>query len=263
MVTEISAVGLGHSVVAQSGMVTVPRVSEMSRSVQADSVLPILRDQQASSAVQVAGAFSALRSRQESLNEAAATVREVSKATEKAGQFLGKMVENLTTLVKIYPPYPLDSPERIDLLNGFGGLRRQIEALTFPKPRLLDAVDQFIDKSLDELIKLSGTPKNLATELDREPMWDIPFLNSSSASDDEVSKALEQVKSMQGLVEQLQSSMWEDVVNFVRQTGAPEAESKGAEVRNLLAELAEGMKLGDQRGIGRNASQLEAAAGLR
>lgn len=135
MVTEISGAGLSHSVVAQSSTVTASRVTEMSRAAQAASALPVARDKQASSAAQVAGAFALLRTRQEALNQAAATVREVGKTVEEAGQLLGKMEEDLTAVVKMYPPYPLDNPERIDLLNSFGGLRRQIDALTFSAAR--------------------------------------------------------------------------------------------------------------------------------
>jgi len=257
MVTEISGAGLSHSVVAQSSTVTAPRVTEMSRAAQATSALPVARDKQASSAAQVAGAFALLRTRQEALNQAAATVREVGKTAEEAGKLLGKMEEDLTAVVKMYPPYPLDNPERIDLLNSFGGLRRQVDALTFPPPAELATVDQVLEDPQEESTALSGKPESLAATLDREPMWDIPFLDALAASDDEVSKALEHVKSMQGFVEELQSSMWEDVVSYVNQAATPEAESKGAEVRNLLAEL------GERSGIGRNASQLEAAAESR
>lgn len=257
MVTEISGAGLSHSVVAQSSTVTAPRVTEMSRAAQAATALPVARDKQASSAAQVAGAFALLRTRQEALNQAAVTVREVGKTAEEAGQLLSKMEEDLTAVVKMYPPYPLDNPERIDLLNSFGGLRRQIDALTFPPPEALAAVDQVLEDPQEETVASSDKPESLAATLDREPMWDIPFLDVLAASDDEVSKALEHVKSMQGFVEDLQSSMWEDVVSFVNQAATPEAESKGAEVRDLLAEL------GETSGIGRNASQLEAAAESR
>ena len=257
MVTEISAVGLAHSVVAQSGTEAVPRVAEMLRPVRVDLVLPAVRDKQASSTTQVAGAYALLRNHQEVLNQAAVTVREVGKTAEEAGQLLSRMEKDLTVLVKIYPPYPLDNPERIDLLNSFGGLRRQIDALTFPPPESLDAVDQVLVDPPDESAKLLGKPESLSASLDREPMWDIPFLDPSSASDDEVSKALEHVKSMQGFVEELQSRMWDDVFSFVNRAATPEVESKGADIRDLLGEL------GEPGGIGRNASQLEAAAESR
>jgi hypothetical protein len=215
----------------------------------------VFRDKQSTTATQVTGAFAQLRTRQEVLNQAASTVRDVGNTAKEAEQLLGKMEEDLTAVVKMYPPYPLDNPERVSLLNSFGGLRRQIDALTFPPPEALAAVDKVLGTQEDSTVATEVRPESLAAALDKEPMWDIPTLDTATASDDEVAKALEHVKSMQGFLEDLQSSMWEDVVSFVNQAVTPEAESKGAIVRDLLAELGS-----ERSGIGRNATQLEAVA---
>jgi hypothetical protein len=256
MVTEISGAGVSHSVAAQTSAAAAARVAETSRPVNSGVVSDVVsRDKQSTTATQVTGAFAQLRTRQEVLNQAASTVRDVGNTAKEAEQLLGKMEEDLTAVVKMYPPYPLDNPERVSLLNSFGGLRRQIDALTFPPPEALAAVDEVLGSQETTTIATDVKPESLAATLDREPMWDIPVLDPESASDEEVSKALEHVASMQGFLEDLQSSMWEDVVSFVNQAATPEAESKGAEVRDLLAELGS-----ERNGIGRNATQLEAAA---
>jgi hypothetical protein len=42
------------------------------------------------------------------------------------------MKANLFTIVKMYPPYPLESKERAKILESYVGLRREIEQLTIP-----------------------------------------------------------------------------------------------------------------------------------
>jgi hypothetical protein len=44
------------------------------------------------------------------------------------------MQGNLTTIVKNYPPYPIDSMERRDLLMSYISLRKEIESLMVPPP---------------------------------------------------------------------------------------------------------------------------------
>ena len=45
---------------------------------------------------------------------------------------LGEMRKTLETVVKQYPPYPLDSVQRAQYLNSIPALHKQIEALTVP-----------------------------------------------------------------------------------------------------------------------------------
>ena len=64
---------------------------------------------------------------------------EISQGIEKADQALAdineelkKAKEDLTRIVKMYPPYPQGSKERAKLLSSYLGLRKQIEKLTVP-----------------------------------------------------------------------------------------------------------------------------------
>lgn len=45
---------------------------------------------------------------------------------------VSKMKANLTSIVKMYPPYPPGSQERARILKSYIGLRREIEQLTIP-----------------------------------------------------------------------------------------------------------------------------------
>ncbi|MDP2831864.1 MAG: hypothetical protein Q8Q28_00920 [Pseudomonadota bacterium] len=256
MVTEISGAGLSHSVVSQAGVTAAQRVvgtvrPESSGVPQSD----VVRDKQVSASTQVAGAYAQLRARQDVQNKAASVVREVGDTVEKAGQLLDKIENNLGEIVKMYPPYPIDSPQRISLLNNIDGLRKQIDDLTYPPPESVDAVDRLLGNQTDAVDKegKAATRQGVFAVV-KDSLWDISTLDPQAASDAEVSKALDQVKAMKSSLEDLKDGMWNDVVSFVKQAQSPEAQAAG--VREQLADLG-------GRGIGSNARQLVQAAELK
>jgi len=178
-------------------------------------------------------------------------VREVSDTVEQSDKLLGKIEKNLGEIVKMYPPYPIDSPQRISLLNDISGLRKQIEALTFPPSDTVDAVGRLLGKQADATDTTGDTATNLDTlTAIKEQMWDIPALDPLAASNAEVSEALDQVKATKSSLEDLKDGMWNDVVSFVKQAQSPEAQATG--VRGQLADLG-------NLGIGSNARQLDQA----
>lgn len=257
MVTEISGTGVSHSVASQTGTTAVQRPVGTVRPDDAGLSRPgASRDKQVLASTQVAGTYAQLRVRQDALNQAASVVREVSDTVEESDKLLGKVEKNLGEIVKMYPPYPIDSPQRVSLLNDISGLRKQIEALTFPPSDTVDAVGRLLGTQTDT----TGSTKDADTKLDalaaiKDQMWDIPALDPKAASDAEVSKALDQVKATKASLEDLKNGMWDDVVNFVKQAQSPEAQNEAAGVRGQLADLG---NLGNL-GIGSNASQLNQA----
>ena len=56
--------------------------------------------------------------------------------------------------------------------------------------------------------------------------------------------------SLKARLEELQSGMWQDVVDFTQRAETPEVRDEAAGVRDLLADVGD-------RGIGSNARQLE------
>lgn len=255
MVTEISGAGLGHSVVGQLGVAETQRLVGVVRSDEALSLQSVdARDKQGLLSAQVAGSFAQLRADQDASNKAASVVREVGDAVEQTRQLLDKIESKLGEIVKMYPPYPIDNPQRIELLNNIGGLRKQIDALTFPPPddvkeagRLLGARADAIDKEGDVAVITD------AVAAIKERMWDIPVLDPLAASDEDVSKLLEQIKATELSLEDLQAGMWQDVVSFVKEVNSPEAQNEAAGVREQIADLG-------SAGIGGNARQLVQAA---
>ncbi len=270
MVAEISGAGGSHSVLAQAGAALSSRGADHLRISKTSEPLQMASgglspERQSSTTTQIVGAYAQLQSRRELLNGVASVVREVENTAEKAGQLLSEMEENLGAVVKMYPPYPVDSPDRIQLLNNFGGLRKQVEALTFPPEDVINSVARVLDIQSNEVAEKGSESASVAS-LVKEPMWDIPTLDPMTASDADVGKTLDQVLAMKSVLDKLHASMWKDVINFVGQADTSAAVSGGSEVRSQLAELGEQsleVRAGNetrnsvnQTGIGRNAIQL-------
>jgi hypothetical protein len=198
-------------------------------------------DRQTPDSTQVAGVYSHLRGRQDALNQAASVLREVGKGVEKAGKLLDKVESSLDQIVKMFPPYPVNSPIRVSLLNKVSGLHQQIDQLTFPSPDTVNVVNRLLNGKTDASANpIAGVQHQL---------WDLPTLDPQAASDQQVSQALDQVKALQADLKASQTGMWQDVVSFVRKAETPEARNQAAGVRAQLAEPS-------ISGIGGSSSQL-------
>lgn len=68
------------------------------------------------------------------LNELVTGVRETNEQLNNVAEQVSKMQGNLMAIVKNYPPYPLESLERRDLLMSYMSLRKEIESLMVPPP---------------------------------------------------------------------------------------------------------------------------------
>ncbi len=239
MVTEISAAGLGHSVVGQSVAASAQRVAGLSRpgEVTAELVADV-RSEQASTSTQLTGAFAQLRVRQDVLHKSASLIREIDQVAGKAEELLNKVDNKLGEIVKMYPPYPIDSPQRVSLLNDIGGLRKQIDALTFPPSDAVDALQKLLSPQMsgsEEVSQLNLSPE--AIEDVRTQLWDIPLLDPAEATDEAAASVLKQIRDLKSSIEDLQSGMWKDVVSFVKMADSPESESKATSVREQIADL--------------------------
>lgn len=255
MVTEISGASLSHSVVGQLGASASQRVVESVRPEVSDARIgAVANGEPNASFTQVGGLYAKLLAHQDALNKSASAVREVGVTVEKASQLLSKMEEDLSAIVKMYPPYLVDNPERVSFLNNFGGLRKQIEALTFPPPEALDALGRLLGRQEVTNSKDAGIAEQMsAVSLIKVPMLGIPELNPLAAGDVEVSKALDQIKSMRSSLDDWQSGMWKDVISFVQQSDSTEAQGNADGIRKQLSAIG-------NYGIGINASQLDQAA---
>lgn len=125
----------------------------------------------------------------ESSNQAALAIRSADAAMARISDSLAKMKQALTQIVKQYPPFALDSGERVEYLNSIAGLRKQIEALTIqPGAGRLGAAASY------EVSFPGGGQfafRVSAPGLDGKGL-DIPVLGAR-AGDDEVAAALDKV----------------------------------------------------------------------
>jgi len=256
MVAEISGAGLGHSVVSLAGASSVQRPIGLTYMEDVGSQSSeVTQDKSTSSSTQVAGVYARLHAHKDEINSAASVVRKVSDTVEKVNKILDNMESNLGEIVKMYPPYPVDSPQRITLLNKIDGLRKQIDNLTFPPPESMNAMDHLLGVGASAAAAEGDLPAATADKLTaaKERMWDIPTLDPVKASDEDVAKVLEKTKAAIVSLEGLKSSIWQDVVSFVNSGESPEMPGDAARVREQIASLG-------GRGISSNSLQLERVA---
>jgi hypothetical protein len=116
------------------------------------------------------------------LGEADAQVAQVDVA-------LAGMQTALEGIVKRYPPYGNGAPERIDLINQVTGLRKQLEALTFP-PEAAEA---------EALVKALPTVGQEDQKLQQVP-------------DEELAALLDKVVAAREEIAIVRESMWADIV---------------------------------------------------
>lgn len=120
----------------------------------------------------------------------AIVAHQTQKALAGAEAILDAAEESLIGIVKRYPPYAPDSPQRIELLNQVTGLRKQIEALEFP-PAASEEANQ-----LDPLLqKLLGLGNEVATA--------IP--------DEALAALLDKVESAKTLIAEQRAGVWADL----------------------------------------------------
>jgi hypothetical protein len=239
MVTDISAAGLSHSVVGQSALASVQRVAGLARQEEVlTEGVGNRRGGQTSTSAQVTGAFAQLRVRQDLLLKSASLIREIDQVTGKAEELLDKIDNKLGEIVKMYPPYPIDSPQRVSFLNDIGGLRKQIDALTFPPADAVDDLQKLLSPQkigFEEAVDLSFSSD--AVEDVKTRLWDIPWLEQNSVTDEEVVSVLNQIRELKSSIDDLQAGMWKDVVSFVKKADSPESENKATGVREQIADL--------------------------
>ena len=115
---------------------------------------------------------------QESSAQAAKLINQTDRVYAKQQDLLKKMDEQLQGIVKQYPPYGNTDPKRLEYLKSFDGLRREIEALQFPK-----------DPQAEQ-----GLPQGVALPTGQASLG-LPNLSGASVTDAQVGNAASYVQS--------------------------------------------------------------------
>ncbi len=119
--------------------------------------------------------------------------READTALAKAIDLVKQMKAQLSAVTKQFPPFPADSEERFRYLNGFSGLRAQVESLTFPPE----------PASEGNWAGIRFPPERIG--------WDIPRLDPATADDAAVQAAEAQVGRIADDLVQRRQSLFDSV----------------------------------------------------
>ena len=112
------------------------------------------------------------------LNGMAKNIQNSNKSIEIVEEHVDDMQNQLETIVKNYPPFPLESQERISNLKNYSSIRKLIDKLTIPP------VEEFIPEAI--------TKKNKPN---------IPELAPTS-TDNEIAASLEQLENVKTVLKQ-------------------------------------------------------------
>lgn len=215
--------------VSEIGKVTVQPLATSVRaaSVPSANMAPVAASTPLADASFLAPRLAAVSGDRELQAQRAGQIREAQAAIEAIRGRLGGIEKTLVQIVKQYPPYPLDNPQRVLMLNQVQGLRKELDALTVPAPYRFPS----------EQVKLPQTeagPLPTPVVVAREYVA-LPSLDPQKASDEEVASALEQIQALHKNIEQAAERMWQDVVGFVGKADPSQAEDQSRSVRGYLA----------------------------
>lgn len=68
------------------------------------------------------------------MNQLAKGARETNEEINKAVEQVNAMQSNLTAIVKNFPPFPMESKERQELLMSYSSIRQELMRMTVPQP---------------------------------------------------------------------------------------------------------------------------------
>jgi len=68
------------------------------------------------------------------LNSVATNLRQSNEGLKAATAIIDQMKQSLDTIIKNFPPYPIESKERMDQLMRYSSLQKQILSLMIPPP---------------------------------------------------------------------------------------------------------------------------------
>jgi hypothetical protein len=146
-------------------------------------------------------------------------MRQAQQALASAEEILAAAEDALGGIVKRYPPYAPNSPERVQLLNQVSGLKKQIEALNFP-PEAAEKAEK-LDPVLKELLGL---------------VEELP----AAIPDEALAALLEKVETAKATVAEQRDVMWSDLFGPDREQAAmAQAKQSQADLANMELPLSQ------------------------
>jgi len=145
-------------------------------------------------AVNISTTASIQANREKSI-EAGKLIREAEKVLTQQENILQGMNDNLQAIVKQFPPFLADDPARADYLDGFSGLRKQLESLRVPRQSSTEGV----------------LPKEIRFPSNRNGS-EIPNLDAATASDEQVAAVSQKVEMAIAKIASQRDAMSHDVI---------------------------------------------------
>lgn len=213
MVNEISsASGIGQV----QGMVTelAPELVGSGRFLPAGERTPSAHGDESDATSSIRAKYSDAVAAKEGAFEQALEIRQVLKSVDEIGGVLSTVQDALGGIVKRYPPYLPDSPERVDLLNQVTGLRKQIEALSVPAE---------VSKRVPDLVPLIA--KLIGIE------WQL----AEDVSDAELGMFFSQAETAAGQLKEVPSGMWADLFSGDGQSDEKAVIAQSLDAKNAVA----------------------------
>ena len=124
----------GQSAVAREAEVVASPALQAQRSPQFPQQDQRDTVQLKSSMVKNLDAVKAIEQMHSRLNDLVKGVRQSNEELNKAAEQVSQMQSGLMSIVKNFPPYPIESQERRDLLMSYMSLRKEIESMMVPPP---------------------------------------------------------------------------------------------------------------------------------
>lgn len=136
-IENISSANTSYQQVVYSNKQVNPAPQTSAEQNQDKTQTPTVSDQvqiKHSSASKNLDAVRAIEMMHARLNELAKGARETNEALASATDKIDQTRAQLATIIKNYPPFPLDNKERQEILMSYAGIRKEIEQLMVPPP---------------------------------------------------------------------------------------------------------------------------------
>ncbi|WP_281185260.1 hypothetical protein [Trichlorobacter lovleyi] len=128
------------------------------------------------------------------MNQLVKGTRETNEALNKAAEQVNFMQGNLTSIIKNFPPFPIDSKERQELLMSYTSIRQEMMKMTIPQPP--PPMYEQVKHEWDKTVGQNGQMLSSA----------VPALETTS-SDTQVNEAAAQLENASAGLANLSSSV--------------------------------------------------------
>ncbi|NNF99203.1 MAG: hypothetical protein HKM93_07480 [Desulfobacteraceae bacterium] len=148
------------------------------------------------------------------LSKVAGSIRSTDDTMENIDQHLKKMKSDLVEIIKLFPPFPPGSEERVKNLKHFSTLRRQIDALAFEPPD--EGAREIMGDSKQGAPVVTFGDKEIQIGIRRQPVHtgpgalNIPEL-PHTADNDQIHDTLDRLDNAIELLGQRRTELAEDV----------------------------------------------------